>query len=68
MNKMLTFFLYKRQTIFKALKLLTEYKQRKMDDALETIYAIERIFMRENEVKSAFYYIKLSRTQESKSS
>jgi hypothetical protein len=62
-NKMLTFFLYKRSTIFKTLKRLGEFKQRKLDEALNTIHAVERIFRRENEVKAAFYYIKLSRNK-----
>lgn len=66
MNRMLTLFLFKRQTIFKVFKRLTEYKQRKLDDALDTIHAIERIFTRRNEVKQAFYYIKLSRTPQSR--
>lgn len=60
---MMTFFLLKRTNIFKGLKRILEKQEKKKNDAINKIWAIEKLFNRQNEVKFAFYYIKMSRNK-----
>jgi hypothetical protein len=63
MNKMVTFFLLRRTNIFKGLKRMIEKQEKKKQETINKLVAIEKIFTRQNEVKFAFYYIKMSRNQ-----
>lgn len=45
------------------MKKFDEFKQKKIDHAQKTVSKLERIFTKQNEVRMAFYYLKLSRTQ-----
>lgn len=51
-----------RRRIFQMVKKFDEFKQKKMEHAQKTVSKLETIFTKQNEVRMAFYYLKMSRT------